>query len=152
MLQALGFEPIFVNQFRCFLGMPLLESPLMVVSLKLLGSLDLSIKVILLHLLSMLWQPRALVICWPMPFMRSSAWYFFTMSTIQLVNVHFPDDSFLNFIEDEENIANALQCLDIFFPYFRIYYIIAQNPFLSTIFFANPSLIVVVWMEMGPTW
>ena len=32
----------------------------------------------------------------------------------QFVIDHFVDDSFLNLLEDEENIINALQCLDTF--------------------------------------
>ena len=35
-------------------------------------------------------------------------------SSSQLVNGHFVDDSFLTLLEDEENITNALQCLDTF--------------------------------------
>jgi hypothetical protein len=35
-------------------------------------------------------------------------------SPSQLVNGHFADDSFLTLIEDEENISNALHCLDTF--------------------------------------
>lgn len=35
-------------------------------------------------------------------------------SSQQLVNGHFVNDSFLILIEDEENVANALYCLDIF--------------------------------------
>ncbi|KAH9313858.1 hypothetical protein KI387_022485, partial [Taxus chinensis] len=32
----------------------------------------------------------------------------------QLLNGHFADDSFLTLIEDENNIDNAMQCLDTF--------------------------------------
>ena len=36
-------------------------------------------------------------------------------SSTQLVNGHFADDSFLTLLEEEENIKNALSCLDTFF-------------------------------------
>ena len=35
-------------------------------------------------------------------------------SSSKLVNGHFSDDSFLTLLEDEENIKNALLCLDTF--------------------------------------
>ena len=35
-------------------------------------------------------------------------------SSSQLVNGHFSDDSFLTLLENEENIKNALSCLDTF--------------------------------------